>query len=126
MDCRVQDPFWRLWAVEDPDNARHVARVVSNKSMELKVLRKLQQLQSPDSYAVPMEILPCSETSLVVMPRLACVHTLPWEEFDQSTMLRICSVVLKVRPLLYTAMRISILTTFVWQHRVYNLCMNII
>ena len=110
--------------MRDPDSTRYVARVVSNKSMELQVLRKLQQLQSPDSYAVPMEILPCSETSLVVMPRLTPVHALPWEKLDQSTMLGIISVVLKVMPLLFTTMRI--LMKLYGDNRAYNLCMNTI
>ncbi|KAI0337439.1 hypothetical protein BDW22DRAFT_1364065 [Trametopsis cervina] len=59
----------------DPDNEQF-ARI------ELRVLRRLLAISSSRNHTIPVEIVPCNETSIIVMPWLIEVTFLPWHSLD--------------------------------------------
>ncbi|KAI0337458.1 hypothetical protein BDW22DRAFT_1364117 [Trametopsis cervina] len=54
-------------------------------SPERRVLQRLLAIPSSRNHTIPAEIVPCTETSIIVMPWLAPVVFVPWHTLDTLT-----------------------------------------
>ncbi|KAI0337457.1 hypothetical protein BDW22DRAFT_950649 [Trametopsis cervina] len=87
---RYQDLWQRVRSFHDEHGTLLVLKSVDNDDekfarIELRVLRRLLAMPSSRNHTIPAEIIPRSETSIIVMPWMHEVTYLRWNSLDTLT-----------------------------------------
>lgn len=72
-----------VWPLKDQQGIDYMAKVVANHSAELQAIRKLTALgPSTSNHTIPVQLVECSQTTIIVMPLLWRMGVAKWEDAD--------------------------------------------
>lgn len=87
-----------VWYVKDAQGIDYMTKVVANHSSELRAIRKMVALGSPtQTHTIPVQIIECSQTSILLMPYLWKFPALRWKDAGLHIVFDLFNQILEAR-----------------------------
>lgn len=87
-----------MWRVEDKQGIEYMVKLVANHSGELRAIRKMTALgPSPHNHTIPVQIIECTQTSLILMPYLWTFGSIIWKDAGLHLVYDFFDQILQVR-----------------------------